>query len=159
MNSQLYYRRSRKFTKRASNQGGFLLIAALGFIILFSILALFLSQQLTASTRVHVLSALSLQASNAAYSGTQEGVYRLSESNQCPVFQRVFEQPGLKACEVNVVCQESTPHIDTDNERIIYSITSQARCGVQNIYANRSAKVTLIVDANNGYRTLYRSYK
>lgn len=151
-------------------QGGFLLIAALGFILFFSLLAFLLSQKVSTASKVQLLSALSSQALNAANSGIEEGAYQLLQQQdtvqQCRSInnQRVFEQAGLKQCQVKVHCSVAgiEGNLANDSGDLLYSIHSAASCGARNTYSRRNITLVLslpIQDAQHEsmrYRILYR---
>lgn len=136
-------------------QKGYLLVLALGFIVMFSMIFFMLTQQLSASSRVQLLSTLSNQAENAALSGAEEGVYRLKQYDQCLISNRVYDTIGLKGCQVNISCNKSFIEMESEKKQLHW-IVSEASCGTDALYSSRMVKLSFLSDINQKYRMLYR---
>ena len=136
-------------------QGGFLLIVAIGFLLLISMLAFILSQKISASSSVQLLSALSDQSKNAAQSGLEEGMYRLTQLNQCEYFDREYDGLGLKSCSVEVSCKLFKIPGNKDSKHLA-TIEGKANCGPTEQTALSKGKVSLLIDAGSKHRLIYR---
>lgn len=144
-------------------QGGFLLVTALGFVILFSVFVFFVSQKLTTVSQTQLLSQLSVQALNAANSGAEASYYQLVHriEGACQSINRqniVFDQPGLKQCRLETRCEIRAP--STSSNAGLYLISSRAQCGSKETFAVRSIGLHILAEQDNGledYRILYRS--
>ena len=150
-------------------QKGFLLVAALGFIVAFSFLVFVVTQKMMVTSNTQLLSLLSIQSTNAAKSGLEEGAYLLTKQQQAKQFcetmnlTKQFNQIGLKNCSVNTSCNVNSENIrDEDFTKSIFVLSTQARCGSDALYAIRAIDMALLVEKDtNGkqnVRKLYQKY-
>jgi len=156
--------------KKYQQQGGFLLVAALGFIVVFSFLIFVLTQKMMSASNTQILSMLSIQSTNAANSGVEEGVYLLTHQQQslrnCKRMNltQQFSEIGLNNCTVHTSC-----NVNTDNESdktlgaSIYIISTQAQCGSNSIYATSAIDVALHgvkqASGDQQFKIMYRKLK
>lgn len=149
-------------------ESGFLLVAALGFIVVFSFLVFVVTQQLVIASNAQLLSMLSMQANNAGNSGVEEGVYRIVNHVQSKQYcekmnlQRQLSNPGLKNCSVNISCSVTFAEDEPENKASLYLVSSQARCGSGSVYSTQTVDMSLLhlKQANDQeYRVIYRQIK
>ncbi len=127
-------------------QGGFLLPVALFIIVVMGFASLALWRTTSQSSIASVQEVVTVQALYAAESGLQRGLSELfypdassviPTDNRCAALDETIDfsgTTGLNVCEVSVRCSVI--------ESGVYALSSEGRCGVGNVKAQRSLEAS-----------------
>lgn len=136
-----------------SRQAGWLMPAAAFIIVVMGLLAAGMTRVGSQTSIASVQEQVSIQTFYAAESGAQYAMNRLfydsasaitrtSAANACAAVNGStlnLNAPGMLACQVGIVCQES---VDAANTTSFFSIGSAASCGTGSITAARAVQVS-----------------